>query len=158
VVNSFSKYFAMTGWRLGWMLVPPALADAVDRLTSNYTICPPTLSQLAALTAFECYDELDGHVARYADNRALLLRELPQIGLSRLAPADGSFYIYADVSDYTDDSLVWVRTVLRESGVALAPGIDFDTASGARYARLAFAGESEEIEHALAALAKYLRR
>jgi aspartate/methionine/tyrosine aminotransferase len=156
VVNSFSKYFAMTGWRLGWLLIPPSLADAVDRLAGNYTICPPTLSQLAALAAFDCYPELDAHVARYAANRSLLLKELPNIGLSRLAPADGAFYIYADVSDHTDDSLGWVRRALRDTGVALAPGIDFDTRSGARFARLSFAGESREIEQAVEVLARYL--
>ncbi|MBV9820667.1 MAG: aminotransferase class I/II-fold pyridoxal phosphate-dependent enzyme, partial [Actinobacteria bacterium] len=98
VVNSFSKYFSMTGWRIGWLLVPDELLDAVDRLIANYTICPPTLSQLAAVAAFDAHDELAANVARYAENRALLLEALPAIGLGRLAPADGAFYLYADVS------------------------------------------------------------
>jgi aspartate/methionine/tyrosine aminotransferase len=156
VVNSFSKYFAMTGWRLGWLLAPPSLADAVDRLSGNYTICPPTLSQLAAVAAFDCYPELDTHVARYAENRSLLLKELPGIGLTRLAPADGAFYIYADVSDHTHDSLTWVRQVLGDTGVALAPGMDFDTRAGGRFARLSFAGEYREIEAAIEVLGRYL--
>src|SRR5439155_12570042 len=107
VVNSFSKYFSMTGWRLGWMLVPDDLLDAVDRLAGNYAICPPTLSQLAGISAFESYAVLDENVQRYQANRSLLLEALPAIGLSRLAPADGAFYVYADVSDFTDDSLTW---------------------------------------------------
>jgi aspartate/methionine/tyrosine aminotransferase len=156
VVNSFSKYFSMTGWRVGWLLVPDELLDAVDRLIANFTICPPTLSQLAALAALDAHDELEANVARYAENRALLLDALPSIGLDRLAPADGAFYVYADVSDYTDDSLAWVRQVLADTGVALAPGVDFDTADGHRFARLSFAGETAEIEQAVTVLGKYL--
>ncbi|MEO9236510.1 MAG: aminotransferase class I/II-fold pyridoxal phosphate-dependent enzyme, partial [Jatrophihabitantaceae bacterium] len=158
VVNSFSKYFSMTGWRLGWLLVPDALVDAVDRLVGNFALCPPTLSQHAALAAFDSYSELDSNVARYAHNRALLLGALPAIGLNRLAPADGAFYIYADVSDFTDDSLPWVRQVLADTGVALAPGVDFDLANGHRYARLSFAGDTTEIAQAVEVLGRYLNR
>jgi aspartate/methionine/tyrosine aminotransferase len=158
VVNSFSKYFSMTGWRLGWLLVPDELLDAVDRLAGNYAICPPALSQLAAVAAFQAYPELDQNVQRYRNNRRLLLDALPSIGLSRLAPADGAFYIYADVSDYTDDSLAWVRRVLLETGVALAPGLDFDTVTGNRFARLSFAGDTGEIEQAVEVLGRYLTR
>ncbi len=158
VVNSFSKYFSMTGWRIGWLLVPDELLDAVDRLIANFTICPPTLSQLAALAAFDAHDELEANVARYAANRALLLDALPVIGLDRLAPADGAFYIYADVSDHTDDSWRWVQRLLDDTGVALAPGRDFDTVSGHRFARLSFAGESAEIEQAVEVLGNYLDR
>jgi aspartate/methionine/tyrosine aminotransferase len=156
VVNSFSKYFSMTGWRLGWLLVPDELLDAVDRLAGNYAICPPALSQQAAIAAFDAYQELDANVERYASNRALLLEALPSIGLNRLAPADGAFYIYADVSDFTDDSLAWVRRLLVQTGIALAPGIDFDTATGHRFARLSFAGDTAEIEQAVEVLGKYL--
>ncbi|MDQ1722504.1 MAG: hypothetical protein QOI26_2238 [Pseudonocardiales bacterium] len=156
VVNSFSKYFSMTGWRMGWLLVPDELLDAVDRLIANFTICPPTLSQLAALAAFDAHAELEANVARYAENRSLLLQALPAIGLDRLAPADGAFYIYADVSDYTDDSLAWVRKVLADTGVALAPGLDFDTTDGHRFARLSFAGDIGEIEQAVTVLGNYL--
>jgi len=158
VVNSFSKYFSMTGWRLGWLLVPDEMLDAVDRLAGNYAICPPTLSQLAAVSAFSAYAELDENVRRYKANRDLLLEALPTIGLSRLAPADGAFYVYADVSDYTDDSLVWVRSVLADTGVALAPGLDFDTANGSAFARLSFAGDTDEIEQAVTVLGNYLTR
>ena len=156
VVNSFSKYFSMTGWRIGWLLVPDELLETVDRLIANFTICPPTLSQLAALAAFDAHAEMEANVVRYAKNRALLLAALPAIGLDRLAPADGAFYLYADVSDHTDDSLVWVRQVLAETGVALAPGLDFDTADGHRFARLSFAGETAEIEQAVTVLGRYL--
>jgi aspartate/methionine/tyrosine aminotransferase len=158
VVNSFSKYFSMTGWRLGWLLVPEELLDSVDRLAGNYNICAPALSQLAAVAAFTAYDELDANVERYAANRALLLQALPAIGLPRFAPADGAFYIYADVSDYTADSLAWVRQVLQDTGVALAPGLDFDTATGNRFARLSFAGDTGEIEQAVEVLGRYLQR
>jgi aspartate/methionine/tyrosine aminotransferase len=158
VVNSFSKYFSMTGWRIGWLLVPDELLDAVDRLISNFTICPPTLSQLAALAAFDAHEELAANVARYAENRALLLDALPSIGLDRLAPADGAFYLYADVSDHTDDSMAWVHQVLADTGVALAPGLDFDPVNGHRFARLSFAGEIAEIEQAVIVLGKYLGR
>jgi len=157
VVNSFSKYFSMTGWRLGWLLVPDDLLDAVDRLAGNYAICPPALSQVAAVAAFEAYAELDANVERYRKNRTLLLEALPSVGLTRLAPADGAFYIYADVSDYTDDSLSWVRRVLEETGVALASGLDFDTERGHRFARLSFAGDTAEIEQAVVVLGRYLR-
>jgi aspartate/methionine/tyrosine aminotransferase len=156
VVNSFSKYFSMTGWRLGWLLVPDDLVDAVDRLVGNFALCPPAISQHAALAAFDSYTELDDNVARYAHNRALLLDGLPSIGLSRLAPADGAFYIYADVSDFTDDSLPWVSRLLAETGVALAPGVDFDLVAGHRYARLSFAGDTSEIENAMQVLGDYL--
>jgi len=158
VVNSFSKYFSMTGWRLGWLLVPDELLEAVDTLAGNYAICPPTLSQIAGVAAFDAYDELDANVARYRSNRALVLDALPSIGLTRFAPADGAFYVYADVSDFTDDSLPWVRRVLAECGVALAPGLDFDTANGSKFARMSFAGEASEIEQALATLGTYLSR
>ncbi len=158
VVNSFSKYFSMTGWRLGWLLVPDELRAPVDRLVGNFALCPPALSQHAALAAFEAYAELDANVARYRVNRDLLLRRLPEIGLDRLAPADGAFYIYADVSAYTGDSLGWVRQLLAETGVALAPGIDFDTVRGQHHARLSFAGDTGEISNAVDALGAYLHR
>ena len=132
VVNSFSKYFAMTGWRLGWLLVPPHLHRAVDRLTGNFSICPPTLPQLAGVAAFtpESIAEADALVDDYAVNRELLLRGLPEIGLPRLAPADGAFYVYADISDYSTDSLDFCARLLADTGVAIAPGVDFDTVHG----------------------------
>ena len=132
----------MTGWRLGWMLVPEDLRRPVDVLAGNFTICPPVLSQHAAVAAFtpESYAELDGHVARYAANRELLLVGLPRIGIDRLAPADGAFYVYADIGHLTDDSYAWCQRLLDETGVATAPGIDFDTQRGDQFVRMSFAG------------------
>jgi aspartate/methionine/tyrosine aminotransferase len=158
VVNSFSKYFAMTGWRLGWLLVPPPLQRAVDRLTGNFSICPPTLPQLAAVAAFtpESIAEAEALVEQYTVNRDLLLRGLPAIGLDRLAPADGAFYVYADVSDYSTDSLAFCAKLLDDTGVAIAPGVDFDTVHGGAYVRLSFAGPSADITEALRRIGPWL--
>jgi aspartate/methionine/tyrosine aminotransferase len=158
VFHSFSKYFSMTGWRIGWMLVPERLRRAVDVLTGNFTICPPVLAQHAAVAAFapESYAEVDGHVARYAQNRALLLDGLPRLGLDRLAPADGAFYVYADVSHLTDDSMGLCHRLLADTGVATAPGVDFDTVDGGRFLRLSFAGSPAEVEEALSRLEGWL--
>jgi len=158
VVNSFSKYFSMTGWRLGWLLVPDELLDSVDRLASNFTLCPPTLPQHAAIAAFDAYAELDANVEHYRANREFLLARLPEIGLDRLAPADGAFYIYADVSKWTDDSLAFGARLLAETGVAVAPGIDFDPVDGGRYVRLSFAGDATEIAEAVDILGDWLTR
>lgn len=151
VFSSFSKYFSMTGWRIGWMLVPDRLRRAVDVLTGNFTICPPVIAQRACLAAFadESYAELDGHVQRYAGNRRLLLDGLARLGVSRLAPADGAFYVYADIGHLTDDSMVFSRDLLARTGVAMAPGIDFDTRDGGRFVRMSFAGPRADIEEAL---------
>jgi aspartate/methionine/tyrosine aminotransferase len=157
VVNSFSKYFSMTGWRIGWLLVPEDLVDAVDALAGNFAICPPAPAQYAAVAAFAGYDECDGHVARYAVNRDLLLDGLRELGITRLAPADGAFYVYADVGHLTDDSAVFCDRLLSDIGVATAPGIDFDPIDGHRYLRMSFAGSTATIHGALAALAGYLR-
>lgn len=160
VVNSFSKYFAMTGWRLGWLLVPEGLRRAVDRLTGNFTICPPALAQHAAVAAFsaESIAEADGLLAHYADNRRLLLDGLRAIGIDRLAPADGAFYVYADVSAHTDDSLSFCSKLLADTGVAIAPGIDFDTARGGEFVRLSFAGPTADITEALRRIGPWLNR
>ncbi len=149
VVNSFSKYFAMTGWRLGWMVMPDDLADAVERLAQNLFISPPTLPQRAALAAFDCRDELDAYVAGYARSRALMLERLPDAGFDRLAPADGAFYIYADVSRLSNDSQEFCARMLADIGVAVTPGIDFDRRRGNRYVRFSFAGGETEIAEAL---------
>ncbi|WP_237569171.1 pyridoxal phosphate-dependent aminotransferase [Mycolicibacterium lacusdiani] len=158
VVNSFSKYFAMTGWRLGWLLVPRPLLRAVDRLTGNFSICPPTLPQQAAVAAFDAASitEADALVDDYTVNRDLLLRGLPEIGLSRLAPADGAFYVYADVSEYSTDSLAFCAKLLADTGVAIAPGIDFDTVHGGAYVRLSFAGAADEMSEALRRMGPWL--
>ena len=158
VFASFSKYFSMTGWRIGWMLVPDDLRRAVDVLTGNFTICPPVLAQRACLAAFDdaSYAELDGHVERYAANRHLLLEGLPRLGVTELAPADGAFYVYADVGHLTDDTMAFCHETLARTGVAMAPGVDFDTVDGSRFVRLSFAGPGEQIEEALARLSTVL--
>jgi len=158
VFGSFSKYFSMTGWRLGWMLAPERLRRAVDVLTGNFSICPPVLAQRAAVAAFTpaSYDELDGHVRRYAANRSLLLDGLRSLGITRLAPADGAFYVYADVGHLTSDSLAFCHEVLARTGVALATGVDFDTGVGNRFVRFSFAGSGEDITEGLVRLRSVL--
>jgi len=158
IFGSFSKYFSMTGWRLGWMVVPEDLRRPVDVLTGNFTICPPVLSQYAALAAFspESYAELDGHVARYAGNRRILLDRLPRLGIDRLAPADGAFYVYADIGHLSGDSYAWCLRLLAETGVAVAPGIDFDTRRGNEFVRMSFAGTETEIHEGLDRLSGWL--
>lgn len=157
VVNSFSKYFSMTGWRLGWMIVPDDLIRSVECLAQNLFISAPSLSQAAAVAAFGCTEELDGHVARYARNRELLLRELPKAGFDKLAPADGAFYIYADVTEMTDDSEAFCKRILAETGIACTPGVDFDPARGLRFVRFSFAGAEETIAEAARRLIAWKR-
>jgi aspartate/methionine/tyrosine aminotransferase len=156
VVQSFSKYFSMTGWRLGWLLVPEELVDAVDRLAGNFALCPPTLSQHAALAAFDAYDELDANVARYAANRDVLVAGLAELGIDQIAPADGAFYVYADLSRWTEDSLELSARLLADTGVAIASGIDFDPIDGGRSVRLCFAGDQAEMVTALDLLGDWL--
>jgi aspartate/methionine/tyrosine aminotransferase len=158
VVNSFSKYYAMTGWRLGWMLVPDELKRAVDCLTGNFTICPPVLPQLAAVSAFapESIAEAESLLTGYGANRTLLLDGLRGLGIERLAPADGAFYVYADVSHLTTDSLSFCSTLLAETGIAIAPGVDFDTVRGGAFVRLSFAGPQADIAEALRRLGSWL--
>ncbi len=157
VINSFSKYFSMTGWRLGWMVVPEDLLRSVESLAQNLFISPPALSQRAALATFDCYDELDANVARYARNRELLLEALPKAGFDRLAPADGAFYIYADVSAMTNDSEDFCRRMLGELGVAVTPGIDFDPGRGNAFVRFSFAGSTEDMAEAARRLQDWRR-
>jgi aspartate/methionine/tyrosine aminotransferase len=157
VINSFSKYFSMTGWRLGWMIVPDDLIRSVECLTQNLFISAPAISQVAGLAAFDATDDLEGHVARYARNRDLLLRELPNAGFSRIAPADGAFYLYADVSDMTDDSEALCHRLLNETGVTITPGIDFDPARGRRFVRFAYARDEEHIAQAVEKLLGWRR-
>ncbi len=158
VVNSFSKYYSMTGWRLGWMLAPPDLARSVECLAQNFYISPPALSQLAAIPAFDCRAELDGHVARYRANRDLLMRALKSAGLPRFAPADGAFYLYVDISELTRDSEQLCRRLLAETGVAITPGLDFDPIRGGDWARLSFAGPTKDIAEAARRLKEWLPR
>lgn len=148
VINSFSKYFCMTGWRLGWMVVPSDLVRAIERLTQNFFISPPTLSQHAAIAAFDCRTELDGRIARYAESRALLLDRLPKAGFESLAPSDGAFYVYADIGRLSNDSTDYCRQLLNEAGIAMTPGTDFDPERGHRFVRISYAGAPGEIEEA----------
>jgi len=156
IINSFSKYFSMTGWRLGWMIVPEDLLGSIERLSQSMFISAPALSQYAALAAFDCKDELEGYIHNYAKNREILLRELPKMGLDKFAEAHGAFYIYVNVSHLTDDSLKFCQRMLNECGVAATPGLDFDPNRGHEYIRLSFAGATEDIEGAVIALRKWL--
>jgi aspartate/methionine/tyrosine aminotransferase len=150
VVNSFSKYFSMAGWRLGWLVVPLSLIEAARARMGNLFLTPPSLAQHAGLIAFDCREELEGHVQTYARNRQLLLEVLPELGLRRIAPPDGAFYIYADVSHLTDDSMAFCRALLLDTGVATAPGIDFDPVGGHGFMRFSFAVSTDRIEDAIA--------
>ena len=148
IVNSFSKYFSMTGWRIGWLIVPQAMVRPIERLAQNLYISPPAVAQVAALGAFDGIDELEANKRVYAENRALLLEELPKAGLERIAPADGAFYLYADVGDFTADSLAFTQEMLADIGVAATPGIDFDAGRGSRYVRFCYAGTTADMAEA----------
>ena len=158
VINSFSKYFSMTGWRIGWMVVPESHIRTVERLAQNMFICAPHASQVAALAAMDCDDELQANLSVYAANRALLLDGLPGAGLSRFAPPDGAFYVYADVADLTGDSRALASDILARAGVAVTPGLDFDPVRGAKTLRLSYARATADIAEGLERLAEYLRR
>lgn len=149
IVNSFSKYYSMAGWRLGWLLVPRDLIPAARARMGNLFLTPPVLAQRAGLIAFDCRDELEGHLRTYARNRDLLLDALPAMGLQRIAPPDGAFYIYADISHLTEDSIGFCERLLRETGVATAPGLDFDPVDGHRFIRFSFAVSTALIEQAI---------
>ncbi len=148
VINSFSKYYSMTGWRVGWMVVPERLVRVFERLAQNLYIAPPTISQLGAVAAFDATDELEAYKAAYARNRDMLLNELPAAGFGKLAPADGAFYLYADIADLTDDSDAFLRRMLEETGVAATPGIDFDEEHGRHFVRFSYAGTFENMREA----------
>jgi aspartate/methionine/tyrosine aminotransferase len=149
VINSFSKYFSMVGWRLGWLLAPRSRLQRARAYVGNLFLTAPSLSQHAALAALDSREELEGHVAVYARNRALLLAALPSLGLGAIAPPDGAFYIYADIGHLTDDSLGFCKRLLRDTGVATAPGVDFDPVDGRRFIRLSFAVSTPETEEAI---------
>jgi aspartate/methionine/tyrosine aminotransferase len=155
IVNSFSKYFSMAGWRLGWLVVPPSLIDAARARMGNLFLTPPSLAQHAGLVAFDCHDELEGHIRTYARNRELLLAALPALGLRRIAPPDGAFYIYADIGHLTDDSMDFCMSLLLDTGVATAPGIDFDPVDGHRFMRCSFAVSTDRVEEALRRIAPW---
>jgi aspartate/methionine/tyrosine aminotransferase len=158
VVNSFSKYFCMTGWRIGWLVVPPRLVRAIERLAQNLYISPPYLSQVAALAALDATEELEDVKAGYAANRALLLDAFPGLGLGDIHPADGAFYLYADVARFTNDSVAFCRRMLEEAGVAATPGVDFDPAEGGHWMRFSFAGSHEDCAEAVRRLTGWLPR
>ncbi len=155
VVNSFSKYFSMAGWRLGWIVVPPDLIAAARARMGSLFLTPPALAQHAGLVAFDCREELDGHVQTYARNRELLLAALPLMGLERIAPPDGAFYIWADIGHLTNDSLAFCEALLRETGIATAPGVDFDPVDGGRFIRFSFAVSTPLIEAAIARMIRW---
>ena len=162
VVNSFSKYFSMTGWRLGWLVLPPELVTPVERLAQNLTVAPPTLAQLAGVAAFDATDELDGHVRRYATNRDLLVAGLTEAGFEHLAPADGAFYLWVDIRALVargaaPDSRALCARWLNELGVAVTPGIDFDPARGDGFVRFSYCGATADVAEASARLIRWCR-
>jgi aspartate/methionine/tyrosine aminotransferase len=152
VINSFSKYWSMAGWRLGWLLVPETQVQAARAYIGNMFLTPPSLSQHAGLVAMDAVDELEGHIQTYARNRDLMLQALPTLGLKTIAPPDGAFYIWADIGHLTDDSVAFCEQMLRDTGVATAPGVDFDPVDGRRFIRFSFAVSTPEIEDALGRL------
>ncbi|WP_438956059.1 pyridoxal phosphate-dependent aminotransferase [Cognatiyoonia sp.] len=156
VVNSFSKYFSMTGWRVGWMVVPEDHVRRVERLAQNMFICPSHASQRLALEAMNCDDELQRNLAVYAENRRLLLDGLPKAGFDKIAPPDGAFYIYADVSEHTEESLAFSKEILDEAGVAVTPGRDFDHVDGRHWLRFSYAGSMADMVEGLARLTAFM--
>ncbi|KGM88697.1 Aspartate/tyrosine/aromatic aminotransferase [Roseovarius mucosus DSM 17069] len=156
VINSFSKYFSMTGWRIGWMVVPEDHVRVIERLAQNLFICPPHVSQVAALAAMDCSEELEANMAVYRRNRALILEGLPKAGFDRIAPPDGAFYVYADVSHLTEDSRAFAAEILDAVGVAVTPGLDFDPIRGAGTLRFSYARATADIEEGLARLRRFM--
>ena len=156
VINSFSKYFSMTGWRVGWMVVPRSHVRVVERLAQNLFICPSHASQVTALAAMDCEAELEANMAVYRANRAVMLKGLPAAGFTRIAPPDGAFYVYADVSELTDDSRALAAEILDRAGVAVTPGLDFDPERGAGTLRFSYAGATADMEEGLARLKAFM--
>lgn len=157
IVNSFSKYFSMTGWRLGWLVVPERLIEPIERLAQNLTIAPPSLSQYAALEVFNCTAELDTHVVRYERNRQIVAKALRELGLNGFAMPDGAFYLYLEVGTLTNDSAAFTETLLRETGMAITTGIDFDRTEGNRHVRFSYAGSSEDVTEAMARFSAWVK-
>jgi aspartate/methionine/tyrosine aminotransferase len=156
VINSFSKYFSMTGWRVGWLVVPQDHVRVVERISQNMFICAPHASQVVALAALDAPLELEDNMAVYRANRALMLKGLPEAGFTRIAPPDGAFYVYADVSEFTDDSRAFAAEILEHAGVAVTPGLDFDPLRGHRTLRFSYARSTEDIEAGLARLKDFM--
>lgn len=156
VINSFSKYFSMTGWRVGWMVVPPDHVRVIERIAQNMFICPPHASQIAALAAMDCNEELEANMAVYRENRRLMLEGLPKAGFERIAPPDGAFYVYADVSHLTDDSRAFAAEILDKAGVAVTPGLDFDPDRGGGTLRFSYARATADIREGLVRLERFM--
>ena len=156
VINSFSKYFSMTGWRVGWMVVPEDHVRVIERLAQNMFICAPHISQVTALAAMDCHDELDANMQVYKTNRALMIEGLPKAGLGNFAPPDGAFYVYVDVSAYTNDSRAFAAEILEKAGVAVTPGLDFDSERGHQTLRLSYARSTEDIVEGLERLKAFM--
>ena len=157
VINSFSKYFSMTGWRIGWMVVPEDHVRTVERLAQNMFICAPHVSQVAALAAMDAHDELEANMAVYRENRRLMLEGLLKAGFTKFAPPDGAFYVYVDVSDFTHDSRAFAAEILEKAGVAVTPGLDFDPVRGHGTLRFSYARSSADIAEGLARLTTFMR-
>ncbi len=157
VINSFSKYFSMTGWRIGWMVVPESHVRTIERLAQNMFICPPHISQVAALAAMECDTELQDNLEVYKANRQLMIDGLPELGFTKFAPPDGAFYVYVDVSDYTTDSRAFAAEILEQAGVAETPGLYFDADRGHQMIRLSYARSTEDIKEGLARLSTFIK-
>lgn len=156
VINSFSKYFSMTGWRVGWMVVPEDHVRKVERLAQNMFLCASHAGQVVALAAMDCDDELQGNMDVYRENRRLMMEGLPEAGFTEIAPPDGAFYVYADVSGLTDDSRAFAAEILDKAGVAVTPGLDFDAARGAGTLRFSYARKTEDIREGLARLKTFM--
>jgi aspartate/methionine/tyrosine aminotransferase len=158
IINSFSKYFCMTGWRIGWMVAPEALVRPIERLQGNLAISVPTLSQIAAEAAFDGRDEMDEVKHGYEKNRRILLEGLPRAGLDKFFPVDGAFYLYADVSRFTNDSFDFAKRMLEETHVAATPGVDFDPLRGNHYLRFCYAGSAADMREAVDRVGHWLGR
>jgi aspartate/methionine/tyrosine aminotransferase len=158
IINSFSKYFCMTGWRIGWMVAPAPLVRPIERLQQNFAISVPTLAQVAAEAAFNGRAEMEEIKHGYEDNRRILVEGLPQAGLDRFLPADGAFYLYADVSRFTADSHDFAQRMLAEAHVAATSGVDFDPVNGSRFIRFCYAGSREDARAAVARIGRWLKR
>ncbi len=158
VINSFSKYFSMTGWRIGWMVVPETHVRVIERIAQNMFICPPHVSQIAAMAAMDCGPELQANLAVYAENRRLMMQGLPGAGFTRIAPPDGAFYVYADVSDLTGDSRAFADEILKGADVAVTPGLDFDETRGAGTLRFSYARATDDIREGLRRLNRFMAK
>src|SRR3954447_19936393 len=158
VINSFSKYFCMTGWRVGWMVAPESLVRPIERLQQNLAISVPTLSQIAAEAAFDGREEMEAIKRGYLENRRILIEGLPRAGITKFLPADGAFYLYADVSDFTSDSLAFAKTMLEQAHVAATPGVDFDPVHGRNFIRFSYARSADDMREVVARIARWLGR